>query len=817
MNKPSRKWRMFVIHHSHTDIGYTERQERIEQYHVDFIRQAIRICKDMRSGKRDEWSGFKWTCETFWAVEQFLKEADSEERRDFAEAVRQGDIELSGTYLNMTELADEDLLRAIHAKAAEYGRTIGCPVDSAMTADINGYGWGYAQSLLDAGISHLFSCIHTHHGMFALGRKQTPFWWEAPDGRKLLVWNGEHYMFGNELGLCPDGVGSYMIRDEFRTPAIVDNREEIMNTRIERYLSKLEDEGYPYDFVPVMVSGLATDNGSPNGDIARAIRSWNELHGDRITVEMSTLSRFFSHLKQQDAEIPVYRGDWPDWWSDGVSSTPMHTQMFRDAQRTLRKVKSLDPRQQTVSREELSGIEQQLVMYAEHTWGFHASVHAPWHWNVQMLEARKLAYAANASRLAHLALDKVRHALGGTLLHPGRPFRYRVANTERHALRQLADLEWDGFENERFKDGLEVVDESTGQAVLHQIGVQCASVEVDLGPGEQKQFTVRPAKTSKAVTTSNVKLVGADTVYDIEDMYPSGEAKDACVFSQHGAESPYVNIRWNEEGIVSWVIKESGEDLIRADRKHGAFTPVYEVTPAEGPANSGSMYAVRSAMGRNRKGLNVQRFVGRLAKAKAVSNGPLYGVVELQFETRGMSCYSVFLKLYAGSSRVDVSVRFHKESVWEPENVYISLPFTSGLPDAEALWLDKAGAPVRPGIDQLPGTLLDYYCIQEGLAYAGENRALMIATPDTPLVQLGSLDHGKRLLHTQQTEGTERHLYVWAMSNYWETNFKATLGGFYEFRLFIDWSKDVGTAEEAIGRCRAMSSGAAVWRVRADS
>lgn len=148
---------------------------------------------------------------------------------------------------------------------------------------------------------------------------------------------------------------------------------------------------------PVMVSGLATDNGSPNGDIARAIRSWNGLNGDKVSIEMSTLSHFFAHLKQQDAEIPVYRGDWPDWWSDGVSSTPMHTQMFRDAQRTLRKVKKLDPRQQTVSREELSGIEQQLVMYAEHTWGFHASVHAPWHWNVQMLEARKLAYAANAS------------------------------------------------------------------------------------------------------------------------------------------------------------------------------------------------------------------------------------------------------------------------------------------------------------------------------------------------------------------------------------------------------------------------------------
>lgn len=818
MNKPTRKWRMFVIHHSHTDIGYTDRQERIEQYHVDFIRQAVNISKDIRSGKREEWKGFKWTCETFWAVERFLKEAGGEEQRDFAEAVRLGDIELSGTYLNMTELADEDLLRSIHAKAAAYGRSIGCPVDSAMTADINGYSWGYAQSLLDAGISHLFSCIHTHHGMFALGRKQTPFWWETPDDRKLLVWNGEHYMFGNELGLCPDGVGSYMIRDEFRTPAIVDNREEIMKTRIERYLCKLEEEGYPYDFVPVMVSGLATDNGSPNGEIAQAIQAWNEWYGDGIVLEMSTLSRFFSHLKKQEVEIPVYRGDWPDWWSDGVGSTPMQTQLFRDAQRTLRKVKSLDPGQQIVSIQELADIEQELVMYAEHTWGFHASVHSPWHWNVQMLEARKLAFAANASRLAHRALDKVQRALGGSLLHPGRPFRYRVANTEQHALRQLADFEWDGFENERFKDGMEVVDESTGQVVPHQPGVQCATVDVNLMSGERKQYLIRPATTPpKAKTTSNVKLVGADTVYDIEDMYPSGEAKDACVFSQHGAESPYVNIRWNEEGIVSWVIKETGEDLIRKDRKHGAFTPVYEVTPADGPVNPGSMYAVRSSMGRNRKGMNVQRSAGRLTKAKAVSNGPLYGAVELQFETLGMSCYSVFLKLHAASSRVDVSVRFHKNSVWEPENVYISLPFTSGMPHAETLWLDKAGAPVRPWIDQLPGTLLDYYCIQEGLSYVGENRAIMIAAPDTPLVQLGSLEYGKRLLHTQQNEETERHLYVWAMSNYWETNFKATLGGFYEFRYFIEWSKDVGSAEEAIGRCRALSAGAAVWRTQADS
>lgn len=817
MNKLSRKWRIFAIHHSHTDIGYTERQERIEQYHVDFIRQALNISKELRSGKRDERKGFKWTCETFWAVEQFLKEATEEEKNDFAEAVRHGDIELSGTYLNMTELADEDLLCSIHSKAAEYGKSIGSPVESAMTADINGYSWGYAKSLLDAGIQHLFSCIHTHHGMFALGRKQIPFWWESPDGDKLLVWNGEHYMFGNELGLCPDAVGSYMIRDEFHTPAIVDNHDEIMLTRIERYLSKLEEECYPYDFVPVMVSGLATDNGSPNGEIMKVLHSWNEEHGDKVQIEMSTLSEFFQHLKKQDAEIPVYRGDWPDWWSDGVNSTPMQTQIFKDAQRTLRKIKQLDPEQQIVGPSERSDIEHQLIMYAEHTWGYHASIHSPWDWNVQMLEVRKLAYAANASRLAHAALDKLSNFMGGSLLHPGRAFRYHVINSEPNASKQLVEFKWDGFENERFKDGLEVVEEQSGQVVPYQVGYQSITIEAELQSGESKNYFIRPVKTSKAKTTSNFKLVGADTIYDIEDINQSGERKDLFIISQHDVESPFVKIRWNEEGIISWLNKETGEELIRKDRKHGAFTPVYELTPAIDPKNPSSIFTARSTMGRNRKGLNVQRSVGRLVKAKALSSGPLYGVVELQFEINGMSYYSLLLKLYATSSRVDVAVRFHKDSVWEPENVYISLPFTSGAKNDETLWLDKAGAPVRPWVDQLPGTLLDYYCVQEGLAFVGENCSLMIATPDTPLIQLGSLEYGKRLIHTQQGEETERQMYAWAMSNYWETNFKATLGGFYEFRYFVEWSKDFTTVEQAIGQCQAMSTGFTVWRSKADA
>lgn len=53
-------WNVYLIHHSHTDIGYTERQEKIMRYHYDFIRQAIEILDDIHSGKTTGCDGFVW-------------------------------------------------------------------------------------------------------------------------------------------------------------------------------------------------------------------------------------------------------------------------------------------------------------------------------------------------------------------------------------------------------------------------------------------------------------------------------------------------------------------------------------------------------------------------------------------------------------------------------------------------------------------------------------------------------------------------------------------------------------------------------------
>lgn len=215
-------------------------------------------------------------------------------------------------------------------------------------------------------------------------------------------------------------------------------------------------------------------------------------------------------MKEEGTDgLPVHKGDWPDWWSDGVSSTPMHTQIYRDAQRTLRKVEKLDPEQKSVSLQEIEAVEQALTLYAEHTWGYHSSVYEPWHKNVQMLEVRKTAHAAEASRLAYRALDQVLLADNAATLYPGRPYRFKVTNLSEREVTELVQLKLEGWEPELL-NGVEVIREDTGQVLIQQSShPQAIIAELKLQGRESCILILRPImaaqKSLSSVTSTPIR------------------------------------------------------------------------------------------------------------------------------------------------------------------------------------------------------------------------------------------------------------------------------------------------------------------------
>lgn len=126
------------------------------------------------------------------------------------------------------------------------------------------------------------------------------------------------------------------------------------------------------------------------------------------------------------------------------------------------------------------------------------------------------------------------------------------------------------------------------------------------------------------------------------------------------------------------------------------------------------------------------------------------------------------------------------------------MPLALNLPDAEVS-IQNGGVAMRPGIDQLPGTNMEYYLADEGLIYRTKDQTILVNTFDTPLLYMGAMESHPILLCDNREENNKRPVYSWIMNNTWETNFKMDLSGFSEFRYGVE-IVDNGSVKEGMER-----------------
>jgi alpha-mannosidase len=114
-----------------------------------------------------------------------------------------------------------------------------------------------------------------------------------------------------------------------------------------------------------------------------------------------------------------------------------------------------------------------------------------------------------------------------------------------------------------------------------------------------------------------------------------------------------------------------------------------------------------------------------------------------------------------------------------PEATYLLFPFN--IPNAQARF-DVGGVPVRPHLDQIPGSCRDYFTVQGWVDFNNGVRGVTIATPENPMVQLGDF----HFAHDQQDVTLERAMLLgWVTNNYWETNFPGAQPGVVTARYTI--------------------------------
>lgn len=354
--KPVRKLTVYVLPHSHTDIGYTEIQTEIERKQVQNLLDGIAGAKktaDYPAGAR-----FVWNVEVAWAADLYLRRLDTQQRTEFFEAVKKGQVSLNGMYLNeLTGLCRPEELVQLFRYATKSAAKTGVAIDSAMISDVPGYTWGTVSAMAQAGIKY-FSVAPNYFdriGTILREWENKPFYWQGPDSKsKVLVW-------------IPFWGYAMSHRYHKFSPQLIDD-----------FCAGLEQRNYPYDIAYVRWAGEG-DNAVPDPQICDFIRDWNAQYTWPKFIVSSTSEAFRAFEAKYGAKLPVVKGDWTPYWEDGAGSSALETGMNRQSSDRLVQAETLYAmrRPDSFPAADFENAWNSVLLYSEHTWGAYCSISDP--------------------------------------------------------------------------------------------------------------------------------------------------------------------------------------------------------------------------------------------------------------------------------------------------------------------------------------------------------------------------------------------------------------------------------------------------------
>jgi alpha-mannosidase len=91
---PVRKVLVYMLPHSHHDLGYTDIQSNIEEKQMHNLTMAIELAR--KTAEYPEGSRFIWNLEVLWSADLFMKRKSQAEKDEFIDAVKKGWLSLNG-------------------------------------------------------------------------------------------------------------------------------------------------------------------------------------------------------------------------------------------------------------------------------------------------------------------------------------------------------------------------------------------------------------------------------------------------------------------------------------------------------------------------------------------------------------------------------------------------------------------------------------------------------------------------------------------------------------------------------------------------
>ena len=739
------RWEVYMVQHTHTDIGYTKSQTEILAEHLRYIDYAVDYC-DATADYPDA-SKFRWTCEASWAVSEWLKTRPKEQVERFIKHVKDRQIEVTAMYFNMSELSGENSYRLFLEPIRTF-REMGISPVTAMQDDVNGIAWCLADYLPGLGVKYMTMGSNGHRALIPFDRP-TLYWWESPSGNRLLSWRSDHYMTGNFIGLAPGDLST-------------------LEAGLFPYIEGLKAQGYPFPLVSVQYSGYYTDNSPPSVQRCDVIREWDERYA-WPKVRTATIGEFMAEAEKRYADaLPVYRAAYPDWWTDGFGSAARETAASRTTQADMTAITSVlamarmkgqaEPKD---TYPEIARIYQDLLFYDEHTFGAAESISDPQCDNSQVQWAEKASYAwdglKNAQILAENAIGKLQ------------PYLYKGTVPTLSLINPTGEVHSGPVEV--YIDFELIPDQAAFQLV---------------GPDGKRIYAQRTRTRREGayyvIWAEGIPAMG----YETFRILLQGN-DNALAVGQDAAEhfeNEWYSLRINpgHGGIASLYDKELGLELVDADKDWLMGNLVYE--SLEGDRHQMERKVFERYRRSGLRDLHVVR----------VSEGDVYKSIYLEGKAEG--CEEDFgvrfeIRMYKQAKLLSFSYSLKRIGETDPSALYVAMPFSL---KGGSVVFDVPGGQVTPVSGQLPRSSFAWNTVQNYVSVRNDDAQILVSCPKVPLYLLGGL-----MDRPYETPAADRstHVYSWVMNNYWTTNFKAAQDGEFCWDYYLTSLKGHSNADAA--------------------
>jgi len=734
---PCRKWSVYVLAHSHVDVGYTDIQPKVLKLHMDNIDEAIALAK--RTMDYPVEARYKWNTEALVVVENYLAQAGDEKRQEFWDAVKKGWICLDGAYGNInTSATDPGQLMQMFYDATKLANEHGIEINTLFQGDVPGSSWGLAAQTEQTGIKYFLSGPNASDRIGQLARWQDhPFYWRSPSGKqKLLFWQCQPYSIG--YGLKGRKIPNFFSVADPKPFYTGHPSENFLNPYLFEYLSTLEQKCFPYDMT--ILTWALSDNAPIDPELPDAVKEWNERYASPRLIITSSRQFFHDFEKKYQAEIPELSGDYTEYWTDGLGSAARETALNRNAAARLQQANAIWAIRNKAAypTAEVDSAWKNILLFSEHTWGAYNSVENPDDPKVKAEWKIKQSFALNAQQQTDRLLEKALRP--SSIPEDGSS----ASSIPENSIDVFNTLSWPRTDLVLLPAGLS----RAGDRVLDAKGNKIPSQRLSTG--------------ELAFVADNIPALGKRR-YSIQKGKP---------FSKQGAT---INTNSLSNGIYTIKIDPATGTISQLE-KNGFHRNLVD------PAGFNKYIYL--------PGDSLEKEVTSTdPKITIKENGPLVVSLLIQSSAPGANSLRSEIQLINGIDRVDISNTIDKKAIRSKESVHFAFPFNI---DKGQVRYNIPWGTVNAEADQLPYANRNWYTLQRWVDISNADYGVTWSSPDAPLFEIGKITTNGLLggLHNSplwiKYTPQSSTLYSWVMNNLWHTNFPADQEGVVTFRYCIN-------------------------------